>query len=83
MAKRRVGSRIANLTPDHKKSGIDLFPMCDLGVRHGVGSSRQELQLCFRLHRNPRSARKVMGLQSLGSPIWRDFGTPTQESQEK
>jgi hypothetical protein len=26
----------ANLTPDHKESGIDLFPMSDLGVQHGV-----------------------------------------------
>jgi len=32
---------------------------------------------------NTRSARKVMGLQSRRSPRWRDFGTPTQESQER
>jgi hypothetical protein len=43
-------------------------------------SSRQELQLCFRSHRDPRSARKVMRLQSPGSPIWRDFGTPRKNS---
>jgi hypothetical protein len=36
-----------------------------------------------RSHRNWRSARKVMGLQSPGSPIWRDSGTPTRESREK
>jgi hypothetical protein len=24
-----------------------------------------------------------MGLQSRGNPSWRDFGTPTQESQER
>ncbi len=37
MGKRKAGSQSASLTPDHKKSGIDLFPMSDLGVRHGVG----------------------------------------------
>jgi len=37
MAKRKAGSRIVNLTPDHKKSGIDPFPMSDSGVQHGVG----------------------------------------------
>jgi len=29
-----------------------------------IDSSQRELQLCFRPHLNPRSARKVMGLQS-------------------
>jgi hypothetical protein len=42
MGKRRAGSQIGNLTPDHQKSGIDLFPMCTPGVRHGVG------KLCWR-----------------------------------
>jgi hypothetical protein len=37
MAKRKARSWIASLTPDHKKSRIDLFPMSDSGVRHGVG----------------------------------------------
>jgi hypothetical protein len=46
-------------------------------------SSWQELQLCFRPHFDPRSARKVMGLQSRGSPGWRDFGTLTRESRER
>ncbi len=46
-------------------------------------SSRQELQLCFRLHLDPRSARKVMGLQSRGSLGSRDFGIPIQESRER
>jgi hypothetical protein len=44
--------------------------------------SRRDLQLCFRPHFDPRSARKVMGLQSPGSPAWRDFGTPGRESWE-
>jgi hypothetical protein len=45
---------------------------CDIPLE----SSRQELQLCFRPHFDPRSSRKVMGLQSRGSPNWRDFGLP-------
>jgi hypothetical protein len=52
---------------------------CDISLE----SFRQELQLCFRPHLDSRSARKVMGLQSRGSPSWRNFGTPTRESQEK
>ncbi len=35
--KRRVGSQTNSLTSDHKKSGIDLIPMCVGGVQHGVG----------------------------------------------
>ncbi len=46
-------------------------------------SSRQGLQLCFRPHLYRRSARKVTGLQSRGSPRWRDFGTPMRESRDK
>jgi hypothetical protein len=42
--------------------------------------SRRELQLCFRLHFDPRFSRKVMRLQSPGSPARRDFGTPARES---
>jgi len=49
---------------------------CDIPLER----SRRDLQLCFRPHRDPRSTRKVMELQSPGSPIWRDFGTPTRES---
>jgi hypothetical protein len=44
-------------------------------------SSRRELQLCLRPRRDPRFARKVMRLQSHGSPGWRSFGTPTRESR--
>jgi hypothetical protein len=37
MVKRRAGSQIGSLTPDHKKSGMDPIPMCADGVRHIVG----------------------------------------------
>ncbi len=36
MYKRRAGSQTGNLTPDHKKSGIDPIPTSTGGVRHGV-----------------------------------------------
>ncbi len=36
MAKRRVGSQIVNLTPDHKKSGIDPIYLVAGGVPHIV-----------------------------------------------
>jgi hypothetical protein len=37
MGKRRAGSQIGNLTPDHQKSEIDLFPTSELRVRYVVG----------------------------------------------
>jgi len=37
MAKRRAGSQIANLTPDQKKSGIDLVYLALDNVKHNVG----------------------------------------------
>jgi len=37
MGKRKAGSQTGNLTPDHKKLGIDLFPNSELGVRYVVG----------------------------------------------
>jgi hypothetical protein len=37
MAKRRANSQIASLTPDHKKSGIDLIYLATGGVPHIVG----------------------------------------------
>jgi hypothetical protein len=52
---------------------------CDIPLE----SSRQELQLCFRLRGDSTSAHKVMRLQSRGSPGWRSFGTPTRESRDK
>jgi hypothetical protein len=83
VAKRRAGSQTANLTPDQKKSGIDPIYLPTDSVRHNVGRSRRGLQLCFRLHLNPRSACKVMGVQNCGSPNLDNFKTPTWESQDK
>jgi len=46
-------------------------------------SSRWGIQLCFRPHFNQRSANKVMGLQSHGSPNFGNFQTPTWDSWDK
>jgi hypothetical protein len=53
--------------------------VCDIPLE----TSRQELQLCLRPHFDPRSARKVMGLQICGSPNRCNFETPTRESRER
>jgi hypothetical protein len=45
---------------------------CDILLK----SSRQGLQLCLRLHLDPRSSREIMRLQNCGSPNLGDFGTP-------
>jgi len=82
MAKRKVGSQIVNLTPDQKKSRIDLIYLFEDSVI-SLESSQRRLQLCFRLHFDSMSDRKVMGLQSRGSPNLGDFGIPTWESQDK
>jgi hypothetical protein len=37
MTNRKVGSQTGNLTPNHKKSGIDPTLVCAGGVRHTVG----------------------------------------------
>jgi hypothetical protein len=37
MVKRKDRNQIGNLTPDHKKSGIDPIPMCVGGVQHAIG----------------------------------------------
>jgi hypothetical protein len=39
MAKKKVESQTANLTPDHQKSGIDPTPMRAGEVRHTVGKA--------------------------------------------
>jgi hypothetical protein len=80
MCERRARSQIGNLTPNHKKSGIDLTPVCVGGVQHTVEKlSRRATSL---LQTSSRSevwkelwAAKVPGVQTeivsgllLGSP---------------
>jgi hypothetical protein len=83
MAKRRAGSRTVSLTPDHKSRESTRFTWLQMARHILLESSRRELQLCFRPRRDPRSVGKVMGLQSPGSPNWRDFGSPVGVPGEK
>jgi hypothetical protein len=84
MGKRRAGSQTGSLTPDHKKSGIDLFPTCELRVRYVVGkiltratslvqtSSRSDLAVgSYDLLKSRNSTRDNFGTilgLQLGSP---------------
>jgi hypothetical protein len=84
MGKRRAGSQTGSLTPDHKKSGIDLFPTSELRVRYVVGkistratsliqtSSRSDLAVrSYELPKSWDSTRDSFGTISglqLGSP---------------
>ncbi len=81
-AKERPGVKLTVWLPTTKSRESTQCTWLQTTCHIPLESSQRELQLCFRLHFDPRSARKVMGLQSLGSPRWRDFGTPTRESQE-
>jgi hypothetical protein len=85
MGKRRVGSQIGNLTPDHKKSRIDLTPTCDGGVRHGVGKlSRRATRLVQTSSRSEVGARSYDGPKSRESKSgeFRDstLGVPRQKA---
>jgi hypothetical protein len=46
-------------------------------------SSRQELQVCFRIHPNPRSEQRIMSSQSGGNSNRDSFETPPWESRDK
>jgi hypothetical protein len=59
------------------------FLTCRWCVTHHWKALKKGLQLCFRPHFNWKSARKVMGPQSCGSPNLGNFGTFIWESQDK
>jgi len=67
MAKRRARSRTASLTPDHKKSGIYLFPMSNSGVRHGVGKLSTRATTFLQT-----ASRSKVCSQSYGAPKSRE-----------
>jgi hypothetical protein len=68
ITKRKVGSQIGSLTPDHQKSRIVptrcVQAKCDTLLK----SSWRGLQLCFKPHRNWRFAQEVMRSQNCESP---------------
>jgi hypothetical protein len=49
MGKRRAGSQIGNLTPDHQKSRIDPNPKFSGKVRHGVGKLSKSYKIASDL----------------------------------
>jgi hypothetical protein len=54
------------MTFDHEKSGIDPIYLAAGNMPHIVGKLSTRLQLCFRPHRNRRSAEKVPGVLAGG-----------------
>jgi hypothetical protein len=66
-----------------EKVGSTRFTCLEMACDIPLESSWRGLQLCFRLHLDSKSARKVMRLQSRGSPNLGDFGTPIWESRNK
>jgi hypothetical protein len=81
--KERSGVKLPIWLPTRKRRESTQFTCLQTACDIPLESSWQELQLCLRLHLDPRSSRKVMGLQSCESPHWHDFGTPIRESRER
>jgi hypothetical protein len=65
MAKRRVRSQIGKLI---KNQESPRFPCVQVVCHILLESSQQQIQLCYKIHLNQRSAHKVMGPQSCRSP---------------
>ncbi len=62
MAKRRAGSQIASLTPDHKKSGIDPIYLAADNVSHTVEKLSMRATTLFQI-----SLQSEICLQSYGA----------------
>jgi hypothetical protein len=67
MGKRRAGSQIGNLIPNHKKSGIHPIPTCDGEVQHNI---RNLLRRTTRLVQT--SSRLEVGARSYDGPKSRE-----------
>jgi len=83
MAKRKVGSQINNLTPDHKKSRIDLTSVRADVVQYTIGKLLMRtttlLETSFRLEVWARN----YGPAKLRESNFSSFGTPLWESRDK
>jgi hypothetical protein len=75
-SKERSRIKLTIWLPTTKSQESTQFTCLQRACHIPLESSRRELQLCFRLHLDQRSVRKVMGLQSRGSPNLREFGSP-------
>jgi hypothetical protein len=82
MGKRRAGSQTGSLTPDHQKSGIDLFPMSDLGVRHGVENILTRATTLVQTSLRSDSAVGSYGGSKFQESRRDNFETPFRESQQ-
>jgi hypothetical protein len=69
MAKRRAGNQTASLTPDHKKSGINLIYLATEGMPHTFGKLSTRATTLFQI-----AFRFKVCLQNYGAP-------KSQESQ--
>jgi hypothetical protein len=67
------GVKLPIWLPTTKSRELTRFTWLQGACHIPLESFQRELQLCFRPHHDPRSARKVMGLQSRGSPILGDL----------
>jgi len=65
--KEGLGVELAIWLPTIKSQESTRFPFVQVACHIPLESSRWGLQLCFKLHLNQRSDRKVMGPQSRGS----------------
>jgi hypothetical protein len=74
---------MANLTPDHLKSGIALIPLRSGDVPHTIGKFSTRITTLLYTSSQSKVYNKVMGLQSRESPSFGNVGTPTWESQDK
>jgi hypothetical protein len=77
--KERPGVKLAIWLLTTKSWESPQFPCVQVACNIFLKNSWWRLQLCFGPHFNWRSAHKVMGLQSYGSPNFGNFGTPTWE----
>jgi len=76
MAKRRAGSRTTSLTPTTKSQDSTRNTWLQRTCNIPLERSQRDLQFCSRPHCDPRSARKVMGLQSRRVPFDAISGFP-------
>jgi hypothetical protein len=74
--KERLGVKLTISLPTTKSQESTWFPCVQVACDIPLESSRRELQCFFKSHFNRRSAHKVMGPQSNGSPNFGNFGTP-------
>jgi hypothetical protein len=75
MGKRRAGSQIGSLTPDHKKSGIDLFPTSELRVRYVVGKMTTRATSLVQTSLRSNSVVGSYELPKSRDSTWDNFGT--------